>query len=176
MATGRSMGLGALGNENTCFKMKYRWLMTIDDVAGDSAETSVDVLPPQKSARPNISFKEIQVEHLTETIYYPGKPEYKPIQITLYDIKTRTLNPIMKWIDQCYKASTGKWSLAGEGLMRDIRLQLFDGCGNVLERWVYENAWPQLIDFGELDMGASEVVTADITLRYARSYIEENLV
>ena len=53
-------------------------------------------------------------------------------------------------------------------------LILYDGCGNKIERWVFENVWPQSAEFGELDMQSSEVVTGDVTLRYDRAYVETN--
>ncbi len=50
-------------------------------------------------------------------------------------------------------------------------LQLYDGCGCLIEEWKYEHAWPQTVDFGDLEMNNSEFVTADVTLRYDRAYI-----
>jgi hypothetical protein len=135
-----------------------------------------NVLPPQKAARPNIAFKEMSVEHLTETLWFPSKPEYKPIQITLYDIKVGSFSthPVLDWFKKCYDARSGQWTLPGQGLMENVRLELYDGCGTTIEAWVFENAWPQQIDFGDLDMGSSELITCDITLRYARSYLSSD--
>lgn len=165
---GREMGLGGIGE--SCFKRKFRWLMTIDGVAGDPG-TGINILPPVKSARPNVAFKEMAVEHLTETLYYPSKPDYKPITVTLYDIVSAGKHPVLKWVNQCYNAQEGPWRLAAQGFIRDIRLALFDGCGNTIESWIFENSWPQQIDFGDLDMASSEVLTCDLTIRYARAYI-----
>lgn len=162
------MGLGGGLQGNSCIKTKNRWLFFIPNVASEG----VYALPPKTAARPNIAFKEMQVEHLTETLFYPSKPEYKPIQLTLYDIQTPETHPVLLWFSRCYNAQSGTWTLPGAGFIQDVRLELYDGCGTVLESWVFENAWPQQIDFGDLDMGSSEVVTCDITLRYARAYIE----
>jgi hypothetical protein len=48
---------------------------------------------------------------------------------------------------------------------------MYDGCGNCIERWQYDNLWPQAVDFQELDMGSSDIVMADITCRYDRAYV-----
>ena len=138
------------------------------------SDDGASLLPPLKSARPNLTFKEIEVQHLNETIYFPSKPEWKPITLTLYDIKKNN-NPVFEWIKQVYNPRDGFWQppiLPGKDYFkRTCRLKLYDGCGEVVETWVYENAWPQTIEFGELDMSQSEVVTIDITLRYDRAYI-----
>lgn len=167
---GRKMSLDFGLEADACFKRPFRWLFFVKDVSA----SGVDALPPQKAARPVLAFKETQVEHLTETLYYPAKPDYKPIQITLYDLNaSRGGHPVMRWIKTCFDAQEeSRWQLpAQEGFIRDARLEMYDGCGNTLESWVYENAWPQQIDFGDLDMGNSGIVTCDITLRYARAYI-----
>jgi hypothetical protein len=51
-------------------------------------------------------------------------------------------------------------------------LEMYNGCGDVLETWVFENAWPQAVEFGDLDMSSSDVVTCDLTIRYDRAYIQ----
>ena len=54
---------------------------------------------------------------------------------------------------------------------KNARLELLSGCGDILEMWFFENAWPQTVEFGELDMSSSEYVTAEITLRYDRAFV-----
>lgn len=163
-----------LDEPNTCFKRKFRWLLRIPDVSADKINT----LPPLKSARPSLSFKEMEAQHTTETIYFPGKPEWKPINLTLYDIK-KPEHPIFKWIKLLYdpRGDTYKFALSEskEESFKKHRaeLEIFDGCGNIIETWIYENIWPQNIEFGDLDMTSSEYLTCDLTLRYDRAYIQE---
>jgi hypothetical protein len=168
----RQMGFDfGLENKETCFKRKFRWLLTIEGISAD--QNSVNSLPPLKSARPNISFKEMEVKHLIENVYYPARPDWKPITLVLYDLK-RDEHPVFEWIRTIYDASgNGTWLPSGENeFKKEARLELFDGCGNVIETWKYENAWPQTVDFGEMDMGDSSYMTADVTLRYDRAFID----
>ena len=65
---GRDMGLGALGGGDICLMRKFRWIFTIDGVCDDGTSA----LPPDKGARPSLNFKEIEVQHLNETIYFAG--------------------------------------------------------------------------------------------------------
>ena len=167
---GQNMGFGlGLANPDTCFKRKYRWLFIINGVSA----SGVNSLAPSKSARPTLNFKEIEVQHLTETIYFPGKPEWKPVTLTLYDYKLN-LNPVFEWLTKLYDPSKGsQYTPSCNGFKeQQARLELYDGCGNVLEAWIFESVWPQAIEFGDLDMSSSEIVTCDLTLRYDRAYIQ----
>ena len=197
---GRPMGI-SFGNK-LC-KKKNRWLFTLGTANVRGAEvniiddgSAVNVLPPLRSQRPNLTFKEMTAQHLHETVYYPAKPDWKPIQLTLYDVRTTGGHPIFEWIKKCYNPTTTKtnpvltanpddadevvpstwFAPIGNGvggfIRPDATLTLFDGCGNIIERWIYQAVWPQNIDFQDLDMGNSDYVTCDLTLRYVRAYID----
>jgi hypothetical protein len=187
MAEKITMGfdLGLAGG-NTCFKRKFRWLLKLDGVSGEG----VNALPPLRSSRPSLSFKEMEVQHLNETIFYPSKPEWKPFPLSLYDIKTKDTkeykfnerlnrselidvkNPVISWIESIYNAKSGDWKPSvSSNFKRDCTLEMYDGCHNVIETWTFKNAWPQNIEFGELDMASSDVMTIDLTLRYDRAYV-----
>lgn len=157
-------------------KRKFRWLLRIDGLCSTTVfDGGINVLPPLKSARPQVSFKEMEVRHLNEHVYYPMKPEWKTINLILYDLQ-RTTHPVWAWLKKCYNPQFGNWypSLTNEFVKKDATLKLYDGCGTVVETWQFENVWPQTADFGDLDMGNSEYLTCDLTLRYARAWIEEN--
>lgn len=186
MAQRQTMGLGGLYNTDTVFKRKFRWMFFLEGVSA----SGVSALPPQKSARPNLSFKEISVEHITETIYFPGKPEWKPLELTLYDIK-QSRNPVILWLNKLYNPRPGNQSQGGTynpsgidtsniidvfGVKQpSAKLSLYDGCGNEIEQWFYINVWPQTIEFGELDMSSGDVMYIDLTLRYDRAYHQDML-
>jgi len=162
----------------TCLR-KFRWLFEIDGISASGVQS----LPPSQAARPSISFSESEAKHLNENYFYPAKPDWKPITLVLFDlVKNNSSNgrfhPVFEWMRKIYDPkSDARWRPAADGFITDganteARLKMLDGCGNVIETWFFENAWPQAIDFGTLDMANNEVVTCDITLRYARAYIE----
>lgn len=166
-----NMGLDyGLEKPNSCIKRKFRWLLKIPDISASGIKS----LPPMKSARPNISFKEIQAEHLNETIYFPSKPEWKPITLTLFDLK-KNQHPVINWLNKLYNACTGKMQTPIDNdFIQYAILEMYDGSGAIMETWIYEDVWPQAIDFEDLDMSSSEIVTCSITLRYARAYLEDH--
>ena len=167
-----NMGLGlAYGSNLHLCKKKWRWMFTIPDVCGN---TSVNILAPQKSARPDLRWKEINIQHLNEEVFFPGKPDWSMASITLYDTKL-TAHPLFRWLRTMYGPQDGSYMRTPkDGFIKECRLDMYDGCGNVIEQWIYEDAWPQQMNFNDLDMGANEFVVCNLMLRYARAYIVEN--
>lgn len=177
------------GSEKTCLR-RFRWLFKIDGISADGAQS----LPPSQSARPSLSFTETEVRHVNENFYYPSKPDWQPISLVLFDVvKTNAsggrLHPIFKWLQEAYNPKvlsnvdpiTGprtnpengrSWFAAADGFIKQARLEMLDGCGDIIETWKFEEVWPQAVDFGSLDMANNEILTCDLTLRYARAYIE----
>ena len=173
------MQMGLEGDGRYC-KRQFRWMFTVNGIIGDisSSGESLKCLPPEKSARPNISFKEMNVQHLNEEVFYPAKPDWKPITVTVFDLKLDE-HPIWTWLTQLYDPQAGTYNVPNvgkgplKGFIRQCSLILVDGCGSTLESWVYEDCWPQAVNFQTLDMTQNGVVMCEITLRYARAYIEK---
>ena len=173
------MQMGLEGDGRYC-KRTFRWMFTVDKVIGDfESAGSLQCLPPEKSARPNLSFKESNVQHLTEEVFFPVKPDWKPITITVFDLQ-KSQHPIWLWLKELYSvdAQNSVFSAPNtikdptKGFIRRCTLQLFNGCGETVETWVYEDCWPQAVNFQQLDMNQNGLVMCEITLRYARAYIE----
>lgn len=161
---------GGDGNVGTA-KRRFRWLFNIENITlGDNT-----ALPCLKASRPKLNFREMQAEHLNETISYPSKPEWQPISLSLYDRCIATQNPIFTWLRQQYDPTPmgcSAWYPCIDPLSFKpcCTLQLLDGCGNTLEVWTLEHCYPQSIDWGELDMNNQEFVTVDFSLRYDRAF------
>ena len=168
------MGLShGLNLNDLSLKRKFRWLFSIPDVAVNGVNT----LPPRKGARPGISLKEQEFQHVSETIYFPLKADWKPVNLVLYDIKCN-FNPVFNWLERIYTVGDtsnitfNPCQLKGSEFKKPkALLQLYDGCGNTLESWTFENVYPSSIDWGDLDMDSSEFVMVDLTLRYDRAYL-----
>jgi len=162
-------------NARTCLR-QFRWLFKIDGVSASGA----NALPPSRAARPAVSFTESEARHLTENYSYPAKPEWKPITITLYDIVKSNaagsrIHPVFEWLENIYvPEKDSKWYPATEkSFIKDCQLEMLSGCGDIIERWEFQNAWPQVIDFGSLDMANNEIMTCELTLKYARAFIRK---
>lgn len=156
------------------WKRKFRWVFTIPQVTPEpDSLAGANVLPPEKSARPSIQFKEMPVRHLNEDVYYPCKPDWKPVQLTLYDVQTNP-HPVFKWVQELYIPEYGDFKEPNCcDFIKEAILRMYDGCGKLLEMWIWEDAWLQSANFQTLDYGDSGIVMVDISLRYARSYVME---
>jgi len=174
---------------NVCQKMKNRWLFKIDGVSA-TVSGSISALPPLKGGRPKLDLVEQEVQHLVQKVYYPVKAEWKPIQLTLYDITRH--NPVFLWLEMVYSPQPSggfyEWNLLSPEFCQATSTQvpfddqqscfkrtgaicIYGGCGELLEAWKLDNCWPQSIDWGDLDMADSNVITVDVTLRYDRAYL-----
>src|ERR1700677_4903363 len=83
-------------------KLKNRWMFNIPPYCAVSG--SVTALAPKKSARPSIQMKEFEFQHLSESIWYPLKAEWKPISVVLYDQRCNN-NAIFEWLQTIYDPS-----------------------------------------------------------------------
>lgn len=175
---GMGMGLTPFVKDYA-YKRKFRWIFDIPEI---SKEDGIFAIPPLRAARPSLTFKEASVQHLNEEIFFPMKTEWKPINLILCDTG-RSKHPIVEWLSKIYvinDSNNHKWyasnpggqesAIKAAGFKVTADLYLLDGCGNYMEYWVFEGAWPQAVDFGELDYGSNEIVTVNVTLRYDRAY------
>lgn len=163
-----------LEKSETIFKRKFRWLFKIPNISADG----VNSLPPSKGSRPSLNFKELEVQGLNESIFLPGKADWRVINLTLYDLASKK-HPVFDWVKRLYNPEKDEWNYAVSGdsnsfIIPFANLELYDGAGCLIEQWKFETVWPQSIEFGDLDMSNSDVVVVDISLRYARSYVVEN--
>ncbi len=166
---------------------KFRWLFQLAGIsASDNIQNGLYSLPPRKSARPSLQFKTEAFQHLTETIYMPLKPEWQTMKLTLLDIKRcgqeNFYNIVYDWLRSppaqrqssqpgFYDPATAAWNpVVTAGFKRTSQLVMLSGCGEVQETWVYENSFPESVDWGELEMESDDVVTIDVTLRFDRAY------
>ncbi len=173
------MGLGKL--QNAVFKRKFRWLFFVEGINNQQIiGDGVNALPPSKASRPSLSFKSTSFEHLNETIFFPIKPDWKPINLVLFDTKCN-MNPIWdNWITPMYNPKNNGLNYNypideknfSNSFKKNATLKLYDGCGEIMESWVFENAYPEDINFDELSMEENGIVSITLTLRYDRAYVE----
>lgn len=185
---GRDMGLGIIGRRDIVFRTKFRWTFTIQGIVGEeNKNNTISMLPPLKAARPSISIKEMEVRHSDEVVYYPGRQDWKTINLTLYHIQCAN-NPIFDWLKLIYDPTDSvdpfKYGLdvpepddpdctrCDPFIKPEANCTLYDGCGEIMEIWTYECVWPTSIDWGELDYESNDLVYVDLTLRYARASVK----
>lgn len=167
------MGLGDLAGPDLVFKRKYRWTFQVEPNCGPVIPAAFVKL----ASRPNLTIEETEINFLHGKMWIPGKGTWETITVTYYDIGNggAGVTGLFSWLAAVYNftdpVGLSQSSIIGQGVGSNGYaafgyLDLYDGCGQVMEEWVLEQLWPQAINFGELDYSSSEEVTIELTLRY----------
>lgn len=178
----QGMGIGqvGVGDPNVVFKRKFRWTLEVMGKGGCPFR-----VPPyfvKVAARPNLSFEETEINFLNDKTWIPGKASWEAITVTYMDV-AGTLGGdaaggnlgLYDWLTNVFDftrptrkfMNSRRINYAGEAT-----LTLWDGCGNPLEIWKLLDAWPQAINFGDLDYSSSDTVDIELTLRYSQVSFE----
>lgn len=75
-----------IGDPRTVYPRKFRWLFKVKNVIGDG----LTALPPVKGSRPKISFKEVEAQHVNETVFFPGKPDWQSFTVQCLESRCRS--------------------------------------------------------------------------------------
>ena len=164
----QDMGLGHLGDSNIVFKRKFRWTFRIEKICNNKV---VDDSFVKLAARPNLTIEETEINRLNAKTWIPGKGSWETITVTYYDVASGNNAGLWTWLASVYdftdpvklRMGSNRNDYAARGV-----LQLFDGCGTLIELWQLDDMWPQAINFGELDYSSSDVAEIELTMRYSQ--------
>jgi hypothetical protein len=178
MAERKPMGIGVIGQPDIVFKRKFRWTFEVQGFCNNEK----NVIPEhfvKIASRPNVSIEETEINHLNAKTWIPGKASWEAITVTYIDVAHTEMRSLWNWLATTYdftdpinlkQGNKRDWDATGV-------LNLYDGCGVLLEGWQLQHMWPQAINFGDLDYSSSEEATIELTLRYSdviyRSYCPE---
>lgn len=183
-----NMGIGELGQPNIILKRKFRFLATftppsaagLGGAAGPTESFSNFV---KVASRPQLDIDETEIHFLNAIQYIPGKGRWQPLTVTYYDVASYKLGPLYNWILSVYdfNKAIGESNSSGSGNLPQSEkagwagsgtIEMLDGCGTVLERWTFEDVWPQSVNFGDLGYSESDECTIDVTYRFSKAKIE----
>lgn len=146
------------------------------EIALDDAGDQVLIMQGLESFElPKESNDEIVADYANERRYYAGKAEFQPIPLVLKDmVDMGVASAIIKWRRQVYNAETGSIGLARD-YKKNADLTVISSDQRTTRIWKLLGIWPQSVDYGRLDMTASEKVLITVTLRYDRAIPGQNL-
>lgn len=167
-----NMGIGNLGFSNTIFKRKFRYKFELFDICGGK---SIPEHYVKTAARPNLAIEETEINFLNATSWIPGKARWETITVTYIDVATADIAPLYTWLASIYNF-TNPVTLEMGSQRRDYTgtgvLTLYDGCGQLLERWTMRDMWPTGVNWGDLDYASSDTADIELTLRYSQVIYE----
>lgn len=142
---------------------KFRWILQID---------GVDAYTLKTAARPQLTFDETVIDYINTKRYVSGKQTWNPIAITTHDpIAPSASQKIMDWVRINYEPLTGRMGYASY-YKKNISLKLLDPQGTVVQLWDIIGAWPQDVNFGDLDYASSDNTEISFTLRFDNAILQ----
>lgn len=144
-------------------KRKFRWILQIE---------GLDAFVMKTAARPQATFEETVIDYVNTKRYVSGKMAWQPIAVTMNDpIAPSAAQKIMDWLRINYEPLTGRMGYAAF-YKKDITLKLLDPQGTVVELWDLTGAWPQDVNWGELDYASSDNAEISFSLRFDNATLQ----
>ena len=168
MAEKKNMGIGVLGQPDIDFKRKARFTFEIIGFCNNEK----NVVPEhfvKASARPSWSTEPIELNHLNGKTWLSGKVTLNTITVTYYDATSAQMGPLYNWLATIYDftdpvglrmGSKRDWDATGI-------LNMFDGCGTLLEQWELRHMFAEEVNFGDVAYEANEMAEIELTLRFS---------
>ena len=139
-------------------KTKNRFIMYIDGIESYFVKTA---------NRPQITFEEIELNHINVKRYLKGKGTWEPLEITLYDpIVPSGAQAVMEWVRLHHETVTGRHGKY-DFYKKEIKFNLLGPVGDKVEEWTLHGAFIQTANFNDLDFAnGTDVADISLTLRY----------
>ena len=138
-------------------KLKNRYIMQIDGIPAYVIKTA---------NRPQITFDEVELNHMNVTRYVKGKGKWQTLQFTMYDpIVPSAAQSVMEWVRLSHESVTGRDGYS-DFYKKDLTINILGPVGDVVEEWTLKGAWIQDATFGDVDFASSDPVEITCTLRY----------
>lgn len=166
MAT-MNMGIYQTRHQRLQLLRKNRWFLSVIGTPSNAFRHTVNNSSQiHIASRPKISFDQRQLNHEIENISYNGRSTWEPMDITFFEAAGD--NRIYEWLRKHYDPETGTFGYRNECVV-DCQLDMFNGLGDLIERWIVYEAHAASIDWGELDYSNGELAGVTISLAYARA-------
>ena len=144
-------------------KLKNRFIMQIDGVPAYLIKTA---------NRPQVTFEEVELNHMNVKRYVKGKAAWQTLQITLYDpIVPSAAQATMEWVRLSHESVTGRDGYS-DFYKKDVNIKVLGPVGDVVEQWTLKGSWIQTATFNDLDFSSSDPVEVTLSLRYDYAILE----
>mgnify|MGYP003112086398 FL=1 len=138
-------------------KLKNRFIMRIDGIPAYLIKTA---------ARPQITFDEVELNHMNTTRYVKGKGKWQALQVTLYDpVVPSAAQAVMEWVRLSHESVTGRDGYS-DFYKKEVTFNVLGPVGDVVEEWILKGCYITDANFGDLDFSSSDPVEIILSLRY----------
>ena len=138
-------------------KMSNRFIMYIDGIESYFVKTA---------NRPQITFEEIELNHINVKRYLKGKGTWEPLEITLYDpIVPSGAQAVMEWVRLHHESVTGRDGYS-DFYKKEIKFNLLGPVGDKVEEWTLKGAFISAATFGDMDWATEDPLQIELTIKY----------
>ena len=147
-----------------------RWVLQFTAVPGNVSGEGSERLAfaAHTASQPSISFEESEAHRLNERFYYAGKPTWETIEVSFYDYiqgQNSAGHILWEWATSVYNPVTGQMFFKSQ-YSTSATLAMLDPAGGVTRAWNLFYAWPQTVNWNDLDASSDELVDVALTLRF----------
>jgi hypothetical protein len=160
-------------------KRKNRWILKFDSVpnaasSNDASEAlAIDILT---ASRPSVSLDPIELHRLNERFWFASKPSWEPISCMFYDFDKGVKSAaqvLYSWFTAIYNPLTG-----GQGYAivykTNATLVMLGPDGKIIEVWDLFGAFPESVNFQDLNYEGSDAQQVEISLRYDYAVLQSD--
>ena len=138
-------------------KVKNRFIMYVEGIPSYIIKTS---------ARPNLTFETIILDHINVKRKLKGKGTWAALQITLFDpIVPSGAQAVMEWIRLSHEAVTGREGYS-DFYKKDVTFNMLGPVGDKVEEWTLKGAFISVVDFGGMSWAENQAAEITVTLEY----------
>ena len=138
-------------------KTKNRFIMYIDGIPSYFVKTA---------NRPQITFEEVELNHINVKRYVKGKGTWEPLEITLYDpIVPSGAQAVMEWVRLSHESVTGRDGYS-DFYKKDVTFNMLGPVGDIVEEWKLVGTYIETANFGDMDYATSDPAEITLTLKY----------
>lgn len=170
------MGIPGGGSGILHPKLKNKWRVTFLDIGRlvsghNSRNLTMQALT---MTRPSLEFEEVTQHRYNSVAYVAGKYSWSALQLTVEDdITGLAVRNVIAQLETQQRLIgvdlDGRWlntAATGSDYKFGLKLEELDGDEGVVDSTIYEGAWIQAAEFGDLDYSASEASTIQLTIRF----------
>lgn len=151
-------------------RLKHKWALTFQNMAGDSEPLRVNAL---SADRPKITFEEVVLDRYNSKAYVAGKHSFEPLNVTFEDDLNGGVTAAIQEQLELQQNIIGlnaaprlPSAAAGQDYKFALKMDLLDGNTQVVETWILEGVYIANADFDGVDYTTSESIKVTCSFRF----------
>ena len=157
-------------------KLKNKFRVTFLNIAALASGVNSRNMTLQVTtmSRPELEFTQVELNRYNSKAYVAGKHEWSALQLTVEDDINGLASAVVTGQLETQQRLIGidldgRWlntAATGSDYKFGLQLDQLDGDEGVVESFLYEGAWIQQAQFGDLSYAEAEAVTIALTVRF----------